>query len=477
MELVLHELIREDSYPIETVDAIDLLTCNRFDLAAKLLFVDDMRQDTGTFQDVYLDHIRAFTFGTYKEPGNDAKHCAESFTGVFRNLYRGLREEGFREDLSLIPLASDGTILNGAHRVASAIALGLQVRCVRLDSNAAPYDYSFFRSRSMPESMLDLCALRFMETAPNCYVALVWPAAKGHLDELKRLIPRIVHYKEISFTLNGFHNLLATTYSGEAWLGERSANYPGVRGKLAPCYAESHPLRLFVFQADSLAEVLEIKNRVRALFGMDKHSIHINDTKAEALTIARALLNQNAIHFLNHAKPNRFSSTWAKIEKFKQWSLANQLSLNDLALDGGMVLSAYGVRESSDIDYLSLNDLEGEHTDSEINSHNHDELGFHGHPLSSLLQDPRFHFWFDGVKFIAFEQVLLMKTGRAEAKDRNDVTLMRALVDHDFLKSVVAGFRQRLLYARVRTYIWTLEVLRSIGLYEVVRSIYRKVLK
>lgn len=477
MEPMLHELIREDSYPIETVDAIELLTFNRFDLAAKLLFVDDMRQDTGTFEDVYLDHIRAFTFGTYKEPGNDAKHCAESFTGVFRNLYCDLREEGFREDLSLIALASDGSILNGAHRVTSAIALGLQVRCVRLDSNAAPYDYSFFRSRSMPESMLDLCALRFVETAPNCYVALVWPAAKGHLDQLKRTIPRIVHYKKIALSLNGLHNLVSTTYSDEGWIGERSANYPGVRGKVVPCYAENHPLRLFVFQADSLAEVLEIKNRVRALFGKGKHSIHINDTKAEALTIARALLNQNAIHFLNHAKPNRFASTWTKIERFKQWSFTNHLCLNDLALDGGMILSVYGVRETRDIDYLSLHDLECKHTDPEINSHNHDTLDFHEQPLSSLLQDPRYHFWFVGLKFIAFKQVMLLKTRRAEAKDRNDVKLMHTLVDSNFLKLLVARAQQRLLYARVRVYIWSLEALRKSGLYEPFRSIYRKFLK
>ena len=477
IEPILHDLITEDEYPVETIDAIDLLTCNRFDLAAKLLFIEGMHQGTGTFEDVYLDHIRAFTLGTYKEPGNDEKHCAADYLASFRKLYQDIQQEGFREDLSLIPLASDGSILNGAHRVAIAISLGLQVSCVRLESDAPQYDYSFFRKRLMPESMRDLCAIRFQDIGHNCFIALVWPVAKGHLDQLQRLIPRIVYYKEICLSVNGFHNLLATTYGGEAWLGERAENYPGLRGKLASCYAENHPLRLFMFQADSLAEVLEVKNRVRALFCMGKHSIHINDTEVEAQTIARSLLNQNAIHFLNHAKPKWLSSTWAKIDKFKQWSVVNQLNLDDLALDGGMVLSAYGIRRSGDIDYLSLHDFKCKHPLSDINSHNHDVLTFHRQSLSSLLQDSRFHFWFDGVKFIAFEQVLLMKTRRADAKDKNDVTLMRALVERNFLKFLITGYQQRFLYAKLRVYVRMLKVLQSIGLYEVVRSIYRKVFK
>lgn len=474
LEPMLHGFIREEYYDIRTINAVDLLTCNRFDLAAKLLFLEGIKYGGNVFSDLYSDHIRALTLGTFVEPGNEDKNGVGKFVDTFLGLYKNIGSNGLDSDISIVPLARDGSILNGAHRVACAADLGLNVKCVLLDAPPEPYDFNYFWKCAFPESYLDLCARKFVETSENTYVALVWPSARGEQSELLAIFKRLVYHKKILFNSNGFHNLLSLTYQGEPWLGDRRANYPGVSGKLAHCYIPHQPLRMFVFQADSIEEVQTIKQRVRDIFGLGKHSIHINDKKSEAISIAHVLLNENSIHFINNAHPNKYQSTADEVIRFKQWCGANGMSLEDFVVDGGMVLSAYGYRKNVDIDYLSSCVINDYDVEDDINSHD-EAVRFHGESTNSLVYDDRFHFRFDGVKFISLKQLLRMKSNRGEVKDKNDILLMRSMLKGLSVKSFFARFRQWVWYKRIKIYVWFIGCLRAVGLYEAVRSIYRKI--
>ncbi len=151
-------------------------------------------------------------------------------------------------------------------------------------------------------------------------------------------------------------------------------------------------MRIIAFQANSLDDVLKIKDKVREILNAGKHSIHITDTKEEAIRVARVVFNDNSIHFLNYAKPNRYISTHTKIDKFKEFIVKNELDVNDVVLDSGIVLSAYGLRESSDIDYFVDDNEKLKYHNEELEYHD-EELEYHDEEKLELIYNPKNDFY------------------------------------------------------------------------------------
>ena len=332
LENHLYGNLKLESYKTKTIPAIKLLTFNRFDIAFKLLYLEMLKFDIEFSKEIYKEHIRAFSLGKFTEPGNDDKNSFDKFTNDFDKTFEDIKLNGFDANKTLIPLSKNGSIANGAHRVASAIYLGKDVDCVEIDTRDHIYDYKFFYSRNISSSILDTVVTKFGDYSDNLHIAFLWPTAKGYDEEIEKIIPNIVYRKEIKLNPNGAHNLISQIYYGEEWLGSVEDDFRGSQGKLVECFNNFEPVRIIAFQAESLNEVLEIKDKVRDIFNVGKHSIHITDTKEEAIRVARVAFNDNSIHFLNYAKPNQYISTYRKIGIFKQFIKKNKINLNDVVL-------------------------------------------------------------------------------------------------------------------------------------------------
>lgn len=464
----------QDIYETKTMNAKDLLTHTRFDLAFKLLYLDNIDRNLKSAKEIYKEHIRAFSLGKFTEPGNEDKNSIDRFIKEFHKTFEDIKNNGFDSTKTLIPFSKNGSIANGAHRIASAIYLNKDVECVDIDTADHIYDYKFFYSRNVPSEMLDVVATKFVEYADNVHVAFLWPTAKGHDKEIEKVIPNIVYRKEMTLAPNGAHNLLSQIYYGEEWLGSVEDDFRGSKGKLIECFKNFDPVRIIAFQANSLDEVLKIKDKIRDIFNVGKHSIHITDTKEEAIRVARVVFNDNSIHFLNYAKPNRYISTHTKIDKFKEFITQNELDVNDVVLDSGIVLSAYGLRESSDIDYFVDDNEKLKYHNEELEYHD-EELEYHDEEKLELIYNPKNYFYFNDFKFISFNQLYKMKQNRAEEKDKNDCKMMEALIENDRFKKIVNKWKQSFYYMKIKTRASLIKVLKNIGFYELTRAIYRKV--
>lgn len=468
-----HSALNQETYQIETKDPMALLTANRFDLAFKLFYLDMREKHAPLAQEVYLEHIRAFSLGKFTEPGNETKRGKEKFVESFEATFEDIRRNGFEDSRSLIPLSYGGTIANGAHRVASAIKLARQVACVQLDIEDPVYDYRFFYSRGVPPTILDIAATTFAQHADNLYIAFIWPIGTQKESEVERMIPNVVYKKTIRLNANGAHNLLSQIYAGEAWLGSREDNFGGVNAKLAACFKSFEPFNIYAFQANSLDEVLRIKEDIRRLFGVGKHSVHITDTKEEAQRMAKLLFNENGLHFLNHAKPNRFASTYQQLEHFQAFMQANTINHEDIVIDSSVVLSCYGIREAKDIDYLLVSPSQVTVPYSLI--HSHDEaLAYYRKSKEDIVYDPRYHFWYEDLKFVSFGLLYEMKRNRDEPKDRNDCKMMEALLNENGLQAVRYRLQQRWLYMQIRIRQSIITLLQRIGLFDYVYKFYKK---
>jgi len=130
---------------------------------------------------------------------------------------------------------------------------------------------------------------KFVEYALNVHIAFLWPIQKDKNIAIETIIPNIVYIKKIQLNPNGAHNLLSQIYYGEEWLGNIENNFSGVNGKLVECFKTFDSFEVIAFQAESLEKVLKIKDNIREVFNVGKHSVHITDTKEEAIRIARVI--------------------------------------------------------------------------------------------------------------------------------------------------------------------------------------------
>lgn len=471
-----HDMLEDSTYNVVNSNARELLTFNRLDLAFKLLYLEGLNCKSKFSESVYDEHINAFGLGKVSEYGNENKRSLEDFKFSFNTTFESISLKGFDEKTSIIPLSLSGSIANGAHRLASLIYLNKNLKTVKLDVEDHIYDYNFFYERNMSESSLDAGVTTFVEYADNVYIACVWPSAIGNDKELEHIIPNIVYKKKIAFNYNGAHNLITKIYDGESWLGERKENFKGASGKVVECFKNFGNCRIYAFQCESLREVLKIKEKVRKLFGIEKHSIHITDNKEESIRVARLVFNENAIHFLNNARPNKIEETYEKLEYYKKFLSKNKILTKDIVLDSSFLLSLYGIRKAKDIDYLLLDGKEVSCSASGVESHD-SELSYHNEEKVDLITNPKFHFYFDGIKFISFEQLYRMKLNRAEEKDSNDISLMEGILSEDFFKIKFSKFKQNLYYLRLRMRIKLIDTIRFLGLYKIIRNLYRLVLK
>ncbi len=60
-------------YALKRINANELLTHTRFDIAFKLLYLEMKDKGVEFSREVYTEHIRAFSLGNFIEPGNKEK--------------------------------------------------------------------------------------------------------------------------------------------------------------------------------------------------------------------------------------------------------------------------------------------------------------------------------------------------------------------------------------------------------------------
>lgn len=445
------------------------LTPNRLDVAVKLALLESELLHPARFPiRLYDAHIHAFSLGDMTEPGSLEKNGADSFRAAFFRLRNSFSKSGFDPSLSLMPIASDGTILNGGHRAACALHLGLPLMGVETELEPVCYDWAYFRDRGMATEDLDAMALAYLDQAPDAALALLWPAAPAQSAKAEKLLGMAAYRREVFLTPKGAHNLLSQVYAGEEWLGPRDQDFPGIAAKLAPCFSSPRPLRLLALSLPPSIDRVALKEKVRRMLGHDKHTIHITDTRTEAIDIARLLLNPNGRHFLDHASPNRFPTVAAKVSEFRREFSGRGGDVRFTALDTGIVLGAYGLREPGDVDFRSAEPLElpppfERHVTSDSNI-----------LLGDILSDPKMHFHFWGQRFVALPLVADMKRRRLAGRDREDLLLIEELMtqQHDS-RAEKRAIRRRVARARLRRRL--IHILAAMNLRDPVKVIYHKI--
>ena len=422
----------------KSIDALQLIFKNcRFDLIFKYLYSDAyIRSDSSfisSYEEMYCESIRAFN-GYYEE--QPRKENREDFLNSFNLLIKNVCENGFHQK-SVLPVSSSYDLQNGAHRVAVAASLGLFVP-VEVSDSEKVFNYKFFNRHRMNPEWMDYGALKFLEINPNAYIVNLHSVNELNKDKdvegILNSYGFIFYKKEVFLSFNGYVNIKKISYGTECsehieeWIGNYSDGFAGACRHASESFVDGRPLRAYVFVCDQHVKVLKAKQEIRDLLGLGNFSVHINDTKNEALSLGRALLNDRSVELMNFRPYDLDTNDFdLLIDKLRESCTSKNYKTECLAITGSGVLAAYGLRMARDCDLIHVDPLPKDLLEEGFSSHKSQDL-FYACDFSSIIANPRYHFYYRGIKFVALEEVRLMKVSRGEKpKDEQDILLIDAL--------------------------------------------------
>lgn len=444
-------------------DSHNLLNSSRFDLAFKLLYLDLYIKCPDLAENIYKDHIRAFSLGKFIEPGNKKKVGIKKFLEDFQNIYFSIKQNGFCKNKAL-PVSKNGIIINGSHRLASSLHLSKKIFSKFSKDLCPNYNFEFFIKRKVNIDFIEIAAIKFIQYCKHPYLAIVWPSAKDKNVNIEEFIPNIIYKKSFFLNVNAAKIFLSEVYKDAKWIGSSLDNYRGIDAKLIECFDKKGPVIVYAFHCNSIRAVKLLKDNIRKLCGIGKSSIHITDSKKESLYLAKLCFNNNGLHFLNNLKTNKSFGVFDKILTLKKFIKKKKISFEDIVFTGSFVMSLYGIRKFADIDYITKNNVKREKNFKDINSHNSEER-FYSKKINQLIYNPDSYFNFQDLKFLSLQEIYKMKKKRNYLKDKNDYNMISSYLSHNKQKLFYFTLLQNVYYFGIKLRYNLIIILKQLRLY------------
>ena len=382
---------------MNTINPNDLLTHKRFDVVVKYMYASNLASEF--YKNAYKEHLRIWN-GFYE--GSPRKRGFEDFDNAFKSIINNTVNEP-------VPVNPEGHIANGAHRLAAALyhQRPINIRNTNPDeNNYVESDYEYFVKRGLSQSIVKRTALEYAKLKSNTHVMCLFPIAHKRMTEVINIIEKHsnIFYKSSEvFNATGQLGLIKEIYLSDGWGTEKA-----IRKKCKQCFRGMSQVTFVLLDAKNLETVKEMKNKIRALFKVGNHSVHINDTHEDTIRIAKTVFNINSIHFLN----NRKNVSFPNYKKL----MANIKPNENEVITGSTVLSLYGLRDCKDIDKIYYNNPPSD-------SHNQYLKNLYKLTLDDIVNNPIYHLYYNGFKYVSLDVIKNMKKTRNEPKDIIDVKL------------------------------------------------------
>ena len=153
------------------------------------------------------------------------------------------------------------------------------------------------------------------------YVACLWPKMEDK-SKARLLIENhfgLVYEKKLKVNLKSFQSLICRVYDNQPWVDEPDS----VKFKSLQCYGFNGQIQFLFFCANSLDEVLVVKEQIRAIYNVGKHSLHITDSIEETRALAKVILDETERNVWNASSAidglkEKMEERWCYFKKV-QW--------------------------------------------------------------------------------------------------------------------------------------------------------------
>lgn len=414
------------------INSLDLfLTQRRFDLIFKFLYAKD---PSNYVKDAYLESISAFNGFSEESTNGILKSNPSDFLTIFDTLINEIKEHGFDSRLGLLPIGTNGDIIDGAHRLAICAAYRINVVTETSHLNAL-WDYHFFRDNGLRSDIMDFGALEYVKINPNAYIVNLQPVTNSNKDnkvvEILEKYGFVYYEKKCWVTFNGLVNLKKICYGSSwekaSWIGSVSDGFYGAKDHASHSMGKN-PMRVFIFVCPNINNVKKAKEEIRALYGIGNYSVHINDTHEEAICLAENYFNSNTLFQLN-TRPYQFHDKIFEnhIEYLKLECQKNDVSTDRICGAGSTPLNVFHIRHSQDLDYITIDEKRLPENEI-ISSHNRYQENY-PYSIQEIVTNPIFHMYYNGIKFISLDVLYEMKNKRHEIpKDILDCRKLKHII-------------------------------------------------
>ncbi len=402
-----------ENYSVIKAHPRDFLTSKRYiDILAKYLYAKARQEGKMTrwMINMYTHYIQAAKL--------------ESVSGRTREFHRildSVRERGFVPEESIIPVNQNMDLWDGMHRIAAALLYDVPLVVLKMSRKVSVRPFQFYLDRGFPYEFLDQITLQYCRMNPSTKLAVVFPLVRERYPKVRAMLAdhNICYEREIYLTRRGVGNLIAQMYKPKEWLNDLTREIHASRR-----FVSKEALRVLVLEPDHQEDLIKTKAEIRKMFHHEDLPVHTSDDHEETVRIAEQVFNKNSVHFFNYANPTKFQNFRELFERYKSWLQTNGYDKDELCVDGGAVLAAYGLRDCSDLDYVSFRNVPC----GPAGIDSHDEFRFlYGEQLKELIFDPSNYFFYDGYKFLTLYRVMDMKKRRRDPKDKQDIGLIASV--------------------------------------------------
>ena len=316
----------------------------------------------------------------------------------------------------------------------------------------------------------------FIKSSKDISIIFVYPKALNHPNALKKMYEKlnkngkIFYEKNIDFTMKSAYNLIFQLYFNEKRMKTpfniiykvKRIGIDEEKGKQVrvivykhknndvPIGGNSSPFKMELRQLFYDEDKKKINEKELKLYDY----IHVNNDDNQAYVYAGILFNKNSLKFLEK------QNSWKIYEMIKSIQLFNKfknfihkygiIAFEHTILFSSSILFSFGVREMNDIDgymvknnYVKMEDLNTFNRNDidltyEGSSQTNEEWlkvlddrakGFGANNFDELALNPKYHYYFMGVKFLRLKYDVITRLSRGRPAQITDLLVLRQLYD------------------------------------------------
>jgi len=448
------------------MEAKSLLTYHRWDIIIKYVYIkyfhlycqhypNKHHSDYMTapelkwFRDLYLDHLKVLNGGyevkTYFQ--SKEKHTLGEFLNDFHNLYFSIKKNGFDSKYP-IPISHEGTILNGAHRIAVSTLFRLTIpvekvkTTVKLDLPPGAFNnrLKYKMPTSNPNNVIPGLTQEQQDFVLREYVQLknkklrfviIFNNYTHHAHEtylntyLEKKSYKIIYQKNIQLSSYGTFNFIRHLYFQEPKVNITWKTSQAYFAAYANKFPEQFTSRVILVESSNFANLspsgARDKVHLRERLG-SQHALHVTDNPMETLRMANLIYHRASLGNLN-LLPLRQSSIVSKFFlNYKAILETNQVNLSEqFLIVSSFFLGLQGLRTPSDLDFLYDHHLI---QNALLHRSSHNKYLQYYPDLFYLLYHPHYHLYYLSQKIISLKELSSMKKARNEPKDQHDLKLI-----------------------------------------------------
>ena len=279
----------------------------------------------------------------------------------------------------------------------------------------------------------------------NISVLFLWKNDPRIIDELKS-IGQVKETIPVKLSNNGRYNLLDQIHYGKPWWEINLIHETDKR-------VQNDEFTAYIFTGKNLHEkIKKWKYDTRNKLGLDKTYFHVSDPDChdhlgqqcecqvsseeyniESIRHINMIKHKNTFDFINQRTIRSLPTFDKCLKSYHDWLPTNN---DNFCVDNGGILGAYGIRDTHDVDFLSLNgDVQTNSNEFGCENNNHRlEYERLGYSIKDIITNPNNFFYHYGMKFMTLSILKEFKYNRTltvgegqhtvRNKDKNDYELI-----------------------------------------------------